>query len=437
VVEPSRIASATRAVTRASRSVKGPRRTIAAALLTNAPGNADDSGSVADRTVVLVLVVLRAGTLALGAAESVASSSLTHPGVVAAVLAGLLVESAIVWGRVALRLRRSTPPILDRWAVLTEGTAGVAALILLAYATPPALRTSSTFWVEPYTVITAVVLAAAAARLAILAGAATICMTAAYLVCELAWRQGRTSLSTSARATAWTNALSYLPFFAIGAVAFALVRAIVGQTEVLQRMLIRLTAERARVAAASSAYRIGHDIPKALLREVRRGAMGAEQLRPWAAKYRDDLLAALTIGDQTEVRFADELASLVPAFVVAMELHVDIAGVGDPPPGAPVLLIVEAVRELLNNASYHAYGYPVTLCARSSQSAVQVAVRNDGPGVDQRLLASTWARKQNTLHQLGAAGGSYRIVSSVGSTEGTTITLTWPATRGEFAPTTM
>ncbi len=401
------------------------------------PHPLDTTEYVGERTVVLVLVVLRAGTLALGVAESVGSSRFTHPGVVAGVFVGLALESGVVFSRVALRLRRGSTPVLDDGTMLVEGAAGVAALLLMGYATPVDLRATSTFWVEPYTVITAVVLAAAAARRVILGAAATIALTAAYLVSQLGWGNPGISLSTSARATAWTNALSYLAFFLICAVAFALVRAIVGQTEVLRRMLTHLSAERARVAAASSAYRVGHDIPKALLREVRRGIMGAEQLRPWAARYRDDLVAALDDTGGRDAALGAELRSLVSAFVAAMQLDVDIEAVGEVPPGVPLLMIVEAVRELLNNASYHAYGYPVTLYASSSPSIIEVTVHNDGPGVDPRLLASSWARKQNTLHQLEATGGSYQITSSAASTEGTTIALTWPAgvaDRGRIAP---
>jgi hypothetical protein len=46
------------------------------------------------------------------------------------------------------------------------------------------------------------------------------------------------------------------------------------------------------------------------------------------------------------------------------------------------------------------------------------------------MVASAWARKQNTIHQLETAGGSYEIQSSAGPSGGTTVTLTWPAAVG-------
>jgi len=318
---------------------------------------------------------------------------------------------------------------------VVEVVVGTAALAAVAYGTPADLRVTSSFWVEPYTVISALILAAAARRI-VLGALGAAWLTGTYLVCVIVWVPGG-SLSRAATATAWTNALSYLPFFAIGAIGFRPVRSIVGQTETLRRQLARISAERARVAAASGAYRIGHDIPKALLREVRRGQMTTDRLRPWAIRYRDDLLAA--IGETPKADLPTELALLASAFGAAVTLAVELGSLGpDLPPGTPALLVVEATRELLNNASYHAYGYPATLRARSSPELVEVTVHNDGPGVDPVRLRSTWARKQNTVHQLEAAGGTYQITSALGSLEGTTVTLSYrraaPTEGGKTAP---
>lgn len=404
--------------------------------LTN-PVDHDQGGIIADRIIVVALVVVRAGTLGLGAAETIGSSSFSHPLVVALALVALAGQSALTFGRAALRLRRPGMLALDDGIAALETAAGIAALIVVAYATPPELRSTSSFWIEPYTVITALVLAAAARR-AVFGALGAACLTATYLLCALVWAQGGAHLSTAAQATVWTNAMSYLPFFAISAVTFGLLRAIVGQTEALRRTLSRLSAERARVAAASSAYRIGHDIAKALLREVRRGAIATDKLRPWAAKYRDDLAAALGDDVRPVVDIPAELAALASAFAAAMALRVDLGALApDLPPGTPALLIVEAARELLNNASYHAYGYPATLTARSSAAALEVTVHNEGPGVDPSVLRSTWARKQDTLHQLEAAGGAYHVASAPGLPTGTTVTLAWPASalaRGKSAP---
>ena len=405
--------------------------------LTN-PTPGDQESFSGELVVLVVVVVLRAGTLGLGAAETVGSGSSDHRLVVIFTLAALAGQSALTFATAAWRLRRLAAPLLSDGTAIVETVAGAAALVVVAYATPAGLRVTSSFWVEPYTVISALVLAAAVRRAAVGALGALF-LTVTYLLCVLVLAPGGAQLSAAERASAWTNALSYLPFFAVGAIGFGLVRAIVGQTEALRRMLSRLSSERARVAAAASAYRVGHDIPKALLREVRRGAMGAEQLRPWAARYRDDLLDALSGDVRPVVDLRHELGALTSAFASAVALRVDLGALrADLPPGTPALLIAEAARELLNNASYHAFGYPATLTARSTPVAVEVIVHNGGPGLDPTLLRSTWARKQNTLHHLEAAGGDYQIASEPGSPAGTTVTLTWPAVsfaaRGESAP---
>lgn len=392
---------------------------------------------VADLVIMVLLAVLRVGTLALGLAEISGASGLLHPLAAMAALVVLAAQSVLVFGFAAIRLARRATPVLGARVALVETVAGVAGLFIVAYATPLALRATSTFWIEPYTVISAVILAAATRR-AMVGAAGAVCLTAAYLFCVFAWAHGGMMLSSEAGATAWTNALSYLPFFAIGAIGFALLRSIVEQTDALRLLLGRLSAERARVSAAADAYRIGHDIPKALLREVRRGTLDTTQLRPWAKKYRDDLLTAIGHDERPPVSLRDELDALARAFAAATTLRVDLDALREVPTGAPTLLLSEAVRELLNNASYHAFGFPATLTARSSAQNVQVAVHNDGLGVDPARLTSAWARKQNTLHQLEAAGGGYQVDSSPGSPAGTTVTVTWPAAvpagRGKSAP---
>ena len=366
-------------------------------------------GAVADRIIVVLLAVLRAGTLALGAAQTTGESRLLHRQAAIAVLLALAGESTLVFGIAAARLRRGITPALDERTAFVETVAGAAGLLVVAYATPISLRVTPTFWIETYTVISAVAIAAATRR-AIVGAAGAACLTIAYLIGVFVVAPHGMQLSSAARATAWTNAISYLPFFAIGAIGCALLRSIVEQTDALRRLLGRLSEERARVSAAKQAYDIGHDIPKALLREVRRGKMTTRELRPWAKKYREDLSTALSRDDRSRVSLRDELDALGRAFASATTLRVDLNALGEAPAGAPTLLIAEAVRELLNNASFHAYGFPVAFTARSTAELIQVVVHNDGPGVNPARLELTWARKHNTLHQLQAAGGSYKVV---------------------------
>jgi hypothetical protein len=370
--------------------------------------------------VLLAAAVLRAGTLALGFA---------HGGRTLAVAAVLAAQSAWSFGRGALRLHRDRPPLLDGAVAGVETVAGVTALVVAAHQVAPASLTTSEFWLEPYTVITAVILAAAAGPLAARAAGAAALATA-YLVPVLSATAAMAATEAERRtaaAAAWNNALSYLPFFLIAAVGFALVRSTLGQSERLRLTLQGLAAEQARLAAAGSAYRIGHDIPKALLRELRRGALPPEVLRPWVVKYRDDLREAIGGGEAAPADLAAELAALGRAFAPVTHLRVDMGGLdGALPDGVPSLLLVEAARELLNNASYHAYGHPVALVAAGDRASVAVTVRNGGPGVDPDRLRSTWARKGSTITRFDAAGGACDITSSPGAEAGLSVTLRWP-----------
>jgi signal transduction histidine kinase len=396
-----------------------------------------EEGLAAERIAVVLLVVLRAGTLVLGAAEISGSSGLLHPRAAMAALLALAAQSTAVFGLAAWRLRRRATPALPEPTAVVETAAGVAGLLVVAYATPLSLRTTSTFWIEPYTVISVLVLAASARRPLVGVAGAT-CLTVTYLVCVFVVASDGGALSSAERATAWTNAISYLPFYAVAAIGFAILRSVVAQTDALRSALGRLSAERARVTAASDAYRIGHDIPKALLREVRRGRASTAELLPRVIKYRGDLLTALRHDERPAVDLREELTAVAGAIAAATPLHVDLRALEEVPADTPKLLVAEAVRELLNNASYHAYGFPIALSARSSPERVQVTVHNDGPGVAPARLASAWALKQSTLHLFETAGGSYEIQSAPRPSAGTTVTVTWPAAaadgRGSSAP---
>jgi hypothetical protein len=376
---------------------------------------------VADRAVAVFLLVLRAVTLALGAAVVIGSAGFVHPFAARATLAVLAAQSIVLCAVAARRWRRRASPTLHERTALLETVAGVAGLVVMAYATPLKLRTTSTFWIEPYTVISAVVLAAAARR-AIVGWVGAVCLTATYLLCVLVFAHDGARLSTEAQAIAWTNALSYLSFFAIAAIGFALVRTVVENIDVLRSELEYKSARLARMRAAGEAYDIGHDIAKAALRELR-GEM-TPRLRSRARKHRVDLIREVTREERQADSLRDELDALAAASAVATSGLQELDVI---PAGAPTDLIVRAVRELLNNASEYARGFPITLSARSSLELVQVTVRDEGPGVDPAVLASSWARKRGTLHQLQAAGGSYRVDSSPATRAGTAVMVIWPA----------
>ncbi len=351
------------------------------------------------------------------------------------VLTALACVSAVTFSRAAHRVQTGRGAPFDAATVWTETITGVAALLLLGDWTQPSQLGQSGFWVAPYTVIGAVIIGAAARRprAGLLAAAA---LTAGYMVAVLA-ALGVTAGHGHPRVPVaiWTNASSYLLFYAVAAMGFRLLRNIAHQAGALRLAIGQLADEQQRYATAEQAWRVGHDNPKALLREVRRPVLPAAKLRELAPVFRAELLAELAADPRAPVVLRDELTRIAATFSRWVQLHADLSGITGQPPALPALLMAEAARELLNNASYHRYGHPVTLTATATAEAAQIEVRNGGPGVDPQLLASTWARKHNTVHQFQTAGGGYQIHSAPGS-DGTTVVLRYPAgdARGTSAP---
>jgi signal transduction histidine kinase len=391
---------------------------------------------VADRITVALLAALRAGTLLLGGIELLGGARWRSPATAGWLLAGLTCLSAVTFARAGRRVaeRQNARRPFDAATVVTETLAGGAALLILAYATPPGARASSGFWAEPYTVISAVIIAAAARR-AWSGALAVACLTGAYLISVLPGISGPPAAVQAYITAAWTNATSYPAFYVLAAMGLRLLYSTAGQAETLRQEIARLSADRSRVVVAGRIYRIGHDIPKALLREVRRATQPSERLRALAPRYKADLLRKLAADPRAPVDLHEELGRVAATYAAGMQLEVDLAAMSSQPPGVPALLMAEAVRELLNNASYHRYGYPARLTGSATAERVEVSVHNDGPGVEPRRLASAWALKQNTIHQFEAAGGSYQIHSEPPAA-GTTVVLRYPGDtdRGTTAP---
>jgi len=323
-------------------------------------------------------------------------------------LAALACVSAVTFGRAARRLAAARPgPPLDAVTAWTEMIAGVAALLLLAHLTVASSRAGSGFWAEPYTVVSAVIIGASARRF--WAGALwAACLAAGYLLAVITAIAGPVPHAAAYIAPACTNASSYLAFYAVAAMGFRLLRNIAGQAEALRLMIARLSAERTHYADAERIWRIGHDNPKALLREVRRPLLPAAKLRELASVFRAELISELTADPGAPGILREELTRIAATFARLMPLEVDLTAMSGQPPGIPALLMAEAARELLNNASYHRYGYQAWLTASSSAEHAEIQVHNDGLGVDPQRLASAWARKKNSLHQFETDGGAYR-----------------------------
>jgi hypothetical protein len=379
----------------------------------------------AERVLAGVFALLRAGTLVLAATQLVAPAQAgTSRTRAAAALGVVAVTSAAVLARAAWRSRpsRARRP-LDGWGALAETLAGVGGLLLLSSAMPVAQRVESSFWMLPYTVVTAVTLAAACRRRPVLGLIGSLVLASGYVVAVAPALSPRSAHGAGAAAASIDNAISYPGFFVLALVGSRLYLYVAGEVERLRLLACHLPAERARVRAATRAYRIGHDIPKAYLRELRRAERPAAELRGWARQFRRDLLASLNADPRRPVDLADELTTVAKTFAGAVALTLDTRRLGPRLPGLPALVMAEAVRECLNNASYHAYGSAVRVTASAEGGIVTVSVRDGGPGCDPARVMAAWARKQNAVHQVEAAGGAYEVQSGP---RGTLVSLRYP-----------
>jgi hypothetical protein len=379
----------------------------------------------AERVLAGVFALLRAGTLVLAATQLLAPAQAGANGALAASALGVVtVTSATVLGRAAWRSGpgRARRP-LDGWGASAETLAGLAGLLMLSAAMAPAQRLEPSFWMLPYTVVTAVTLAAACRRRPVLGLVGSLVLASGYVVAVAPALSLRSAQGAGAAATSINNAISYPGFFVLSLVGCRLYAYVAGEVERLRLLACHLPAERARVNAATRAYRIGHDIPKAYLRELRRADRPAAELRGWATHFRGDLLASLTADPRGAVDLEDELAAVARTFAGAMPHTLDTHRLGRELPGLPALVMAEAVRECLNNASYHAYGSAVTVTAAAHAGVVTVRVDDSGPGCNPARVIAAWARKQNAVHQVEAAGGAYEVDSGP---HGTLVSLSYP-----------
>jgi len=371
---------------------------------------------------MVVLGLLRAATLLQGAI-AISGSARSSRSISAWLLGALACAAAVVFTNAGRRLGTSGEA---RWpfgevSIAVEVTSGTAALFVLASVTPAAGRLGPDFWALPYTVISVVIMAASASPWWVGAFGA-LSLAAGYLATVLTGLAGPPSANSASIGAAYSNAVSYLVFYALALMGFRLLRGIAGQAELLRLELARLSEKRARHAVADRITQVAHDHAKALLREVPdAGAdMPASRLREQAPRFRDRLLKELASDPRAPINLHAELIDIANIYVNPIPIKINLDTMDTLPPGTPTRAIAGAVRELLNNACWHGYGYPVELSGSASATALEICVRNGvcrGRGVDPQDLKAKWARKRNSIQRFKEAGGDYEIVSSPDSDE--------------------
>ncbi len=372
--------------------------------------------------ILFLVGALRVGTLVVGAAEA---GTTRHRAAGLSVLVILGAWSAIVFGYGLSQRPGAGQPRLGRRAASVETVAVVVSTIVMGHYTLRADLTTSSFWLEPYAVISCILIAASIGLSAL--GIVLVAAISGGYAVAVGPVLTSGAASTDGVAAALSNLASCPAFYLLTAIAFGIMRQLGREAHRLRALAGQLPAEQARLTAARSAYRIGHDIPKQFLRELRLARLPGAELSRWARRFHGDLLTALGGTGDRDVDLLAELNRVVATFAEALPVVGDVEDtLANPPAGTPRLLLVEATRELLNNAAYHRFGYEIAVVGRNAGGVVTIRVRNEGPGVDTRRLVSAWSRKQSTVHLWSVAGGQYRLESGVGPDAGLTVTLSYP-----------
>jgi hypothetical protein len=389
------------------------------------PPAPEDEAGYPQRVIVLVTAALRVASLVLGLLHVVAMTG--GPQRVAAILwTALAGESILVFGRAGRSLnRRPDCNPFDRVTVFVETGAALVGLAVLATVVARGARIGAGFWMEPYSVVTVLILAAADGSL--LPGLIGALILASGYLAATAWRISMSAVGRGTLATIVTNALSYPAFWVVGVLGFRLHQDVSDQVLALRMRVTAAAAERARLVASIRGHRIAHDIPKAFLRELRRARLSPETLRLWAVSFRQDLLQALGRDPRQSIALRAELEAVTRTFRNTMQLTMRLDGLPKGHLPVPALVLAEAVRECVNNASYHRSGSPVWVSAGLVNGVLEIEVGNGGPGCDPRRAEAIWASKCNSIHQVMVAGGSY-AVESTPTSDGTLVRLCFPMT---------
>jgi signal transduction histidine kinase len=176
--------------------------------------------------------------------------------------------------------------------------------------------------------------------------------------------------------------------------------------------------ERQRVAAhlhdsvlqtLALVQRQAHD-PTAIARLARRQE---HALRAWMAGESE------LLGDTVCAALRDVVAAVEDE---EQGLTVQLSAIGDRPLDSSGEALVAAAREALRNATRHAAGAPIFVFAEISREAVEVFVRDEGPGFDlDAVPPERRGLRDAVIGRMAAVGGHATVESARG--EGTEIAL--------------
>jgi len=341
----------------------------------------------------------------------------------AAALVVAALDSLITVTAIGVRWRRGCPSV-PGWLGPVTAVATAAGITLQALSLPVAALASSAFWMQPYAVFSCVVITACGRPRPIISWVGVITVSYALSVL-VALQSAGSALSAGQLAAVWANALAFPGFTAVAALLMWFLRE---NARLVAELRARAAASRAaaeRITVRSRGHRAAHDVGKAFLRELLAGRLEPAALASWAADSRRHLLAALVSDPRRGVELRQEIAAIAMEFKKMNPLlRADLTGLTRPTSQVP-MVFAESVREALNNASYHAPGSRVLVTAHTSNTGVEVCVRDEGPGCNPGLVSARWQAKQGTFARLTEAGGSWTVHSAG---PGTAVTLGYPLT---------
>jgi len=188
------------------------------------------------------------------------------------------------------------------------------------------------------------------------------------------------------------------------------------------RLASELTSERSeRVRTQERADMAAHlhDSVLQTLALIQKNPGDAASVARLARSQERDLRAWLYSGESLdESSVASALRGVAAAIEDAHAIAVDVVTVGDCPMDEALRPVVAATREAITNAAKHAGVGQVDVYAEVSGQAVDVFVRDRGPGFDpERVPADRYGVRHSIVDRMQRHGGSAEVRSNPEGTE--------------------
>lgn len=202
---------------------------------------------------------------------------------------------------------------------------------------------------------------------------------------------------------------------------------------------------RARTAVLAERSRLAADLHADVvpgLRRVLADAEGGAPAESLASSLREVLAEVEAVGGERHAVQLD-IGGLVPALAWLAErierrsdvtVTIDVEDTASPPPPDVAAAAFRIAGLALTNVTWHAPGSHAAIAVRADAAAVDMTIRDDGPGVTPEAIASAQSAGHRGIADMAAeaaaCGGSLDVGPGADGT-GTAVTFTWRAAGGE------